>query len=222
MSGLRRTRELSEVAVFLLAVLGYLWFLAIPLPWTGLALVAAVSVSWWRHSQTLESLGMGWTGFLRSFRAWGVLWVCCALPFVVLGYRSLLRPAALQQGILYFAWSAAQLLVFQSMTYVPLRNNLTSRRLAALLSGIAFALVHAPNPILVPGTLAWGFVACLLFDRCRSVWGLALLQVMLSSMLMWATPPRLHRGFRIGPYYHQVQSQSPQSPAFAPPIENPR
>jgi len=220
-SGLRRAREILEVAVFFLAVLAYLWFLVIPLPWTGVALLAAIVMSWRRRSQTLESLGLGLNALIGSFRSWALLWVCCALPFIGLGYRSLLSPAALRQGILYFAWSAAQLLVFQSMTYVPLRNSLTSRRLAALLSGIAFALVHAPNPILVPGTLVWGVVACLLFDRCRSVWGLALLQVMLSSMLMWATPQRLHRGFRIGPYYSQVEVQPSTAPSFAPPIDRP-
>ncbi len=114
------------------------------------------------------------------------------------------------------------MLVFQSMTYVPLRNSLTDRRVAASLAGVAFALAHAPNPVLVPATLAWGIAACLLFERCRSVWGLALLQVMLSSMLMWATPPRLHHGFRIGPYYYQAEGQLAQPSTFAPPIENPR
>jgi hypothetical protein len=217
-----RTREFAEVAAFFLAVLAYLWFLVLPLPWTGAALVAAVIVSWRRHRETVKSLGLGLAEFLRSFRAWWFLWVFCALLFAGIGHHALASLTAWQNGLVYFLWSAAQQTVFQSMTYLPLRHSLADRRLAALLAGLAFALVHAPNPILVPGTLVWGVVACLLFDRCRTVWGLALLQVMLSSMLMWATPPRLHRGFRIGPYYHRFQGQPPQSPSFARPIEMPR
>ncbi|HSW48860.1 MAG TPA: hypothetical protein VLH09_01740 [Bryobacteraceae bacterium] len=222
MSGPRRARQIAAVAAFLLAVLAYLWLLAIPLPWTGVALPAAVALAWWRRRETVDSLGLSWKAFLGSFRAWALLWASCALAFLVFGHRALANPSALERGVIYFAWSAAQLLVFQSMTYVPLRGALTDKRLAASLAGLAFALVHAPNPVLVPATLVWGIAACLLFERCRSVWGLALLQVMLSSMLMWATPPRLHHGFRIGPYYYQVRGQSPQAPTFAPPIENPR
>jgi len=212
-TGNRNRFEVVEAIGFFLAVLAYLWFFLIPLPWTGVALLLVVAASWWQRSQTVESLGLGWRALGDSVRQWGPLWVICILPFLFFGYRTLFRLPTLERGLVYFAWSAAQQVVYQSMMYLPLRGGLRSARLAAALAGVAFALVHAPNPILVPATLLWGIASSLLFERCRSVWGLALLQVMLSSMLMWVTPPGLHRGFTIGPFYHQ-----PPPVPFAPPI----
>jgi membrane protease YdiL (CAAX protease family) len=142
--------------------------------------------------------------------------------FVALGHRVLFRLAALEQGCVYFAWAAVQQVVYQSMTYMPFRNNLRSRGLAAGLSGLAFALAHLPNPVLVAGTLVWGVAASLLFERCRSVWGLALIQVMLSSMLLWVTPAELSRDFHIGPYYYEIHSRKAPGARFAPPIATPR
>jgi hypothetical protein len=212
-----RRFEVAGAIGFLLAVLAYLWFLAIPFPLAGVVLVAAVAAVWWRRSETIQSLGLGWREFLDSFRRWSLVWTACALLFVILGHRSLFRLATLEHGLIYFAWSAAQQVVYQSMTFTPLRRGLKNAGLAAGLAGAAFALAHAPNPILVPATFLWGVAASLLFERCRSVWGLALLQMMLSSMLFWVTPVELHRNFTLGPYYYQ-----PPATTFAPPIGTPR
>ncbi len=70
---------------------------------------------------------------------------------------------------MYFVWGAAQQVVYQSMTCLPLRNYLKSRGLAAGLAGIAFPIMHVANPILVPATYVWGVVSSLLFERCRTV-----------------------------------------------------
>jgi membrane protease YdiL (CAAX protease family) len=206
----------AEACVFLGAVLGYLWFLVIPLPWTGVVLLAAVGFSWRRRALGIAALGLGWKDLAVSLRAWRALWIVSTLAFVALGYRFVFRWSAIEGGLVYLAWSAAQQLVYQSMTYMPLRRQLRKAVLAAVLAGLAFALVHAPNPVLLPATLVWGIVSSLLFERCRSVWGLALMQVMLSSMLLWVTPPELHKGFRIGPYYYNGSTGT-----FAPPIETP-
>lgn len=207
----------AEVCAFFGAVLAYLWFLAIPLPWTGVVLLAAVGYSCRRRALRVTVLGLGWRELIASFAAWRWLWVACALLFVALGYGFVFRWSALEGGLIYLAWSAAQQVVYQSMTYLPLRRQLRKAAPAAALAGVGFALVHAPNPVLLPATLVWGAASSLLFERCRSVWGLALMQVMLSSVLMWVTPPDLHRGFRIGPYYYMDSTGT-----FAPPIEMPR
>jgi len=207
----------AEACVFLGAVLAYLWFLVIPLPWTGVVLLAAVVFSWRRRALGVAALGLGWNELVVSLRAWRALWIVCTLLFLSLGYRFVFRWSALEHGLVYLAWSAAQQVVYQSMTYMPLRQQLRKAVLAAGLAGLAFALVHAPNPVLLPATLVWGIVSSLLFERCRSVWGLALMQMMLSSMLTWVTPPELHQDFRIGPYYYEGSAAT-----FAPPIEAPR
>ena len=211
--GQRRVSEIAEAIAFFLALLAYLWWLVIPLPWSGVLVLLAVALSWRRRALTPKSLGLGWEELRASGRRWGLVWIFSVSLFLILGYRNLFSFAALKHGAVYFAWAAAQLVVFQSMTYLPLRHNLKSRWLAAGLAGVAFSIMHVPNPVLVPATFVWGIAACLLFERCRTVWGLALLQMMLSSTLFWITPPELNRDFRIGPYYYEVHS----APAFTPP-----
>jgi hypothetical protein len=220
--GQRRVSEIAEAIAFFLALLAYLWWLVIPLSWSGVLVLLAVAVSWRRRALTPKSLGLGWEEFRASGRRWGVVWIFSVSLFLILGYRSLFSLAALTHGAVYFAWAAAQLVVYQSMTYLPLRDNLKSRWLAAGLAGAAFSIMHVPNPVLVPATFLWGIAACLLFERCRTVWGLALLQMMLSSTLFWITPPELNRDFRIGPYYYEMHSPQAPDRTFAPPISRPR
>jgi hypothetical protein len=216
--GQRRVSEIAEAIAFFLALLAYLWLLAIRLPWSGVLALLAVAVSWRRRSLTPKSLGLGWDDFRASGQRWMAVWIFSVSLFLVLGYRSLFSFAALTHGAAYFAWGAAQQVVYQSMTYLPLRDNLKSRGLAAGLAGAAFSIMHFPNPILVPATFVWGVASSLLFERCRTVWGLALLQTMLASTLFWITPLELNRNFQIGPYYYQVHSSQAPGGTFAPPI----
>jgi hypothetical protein len=210
--GRRRVSEIAEAVAFFLALLAYLWFLVIPLPWSGILLLLAVAVSWHRRALSPKSLGLGWEEFRASGRRWSVLWIFSVSLFLILGYRSLFSFASLTHGAAYFAWAAAQQVAYQSMTYLPLRDSLKSRGLAAGLAAVAFSIMHVPNPVLVPATYIWGVASSLLFERCRTVWGLALLQTMLSSTLFWITPPELNHHFRIGPYYYEAHSP----PAGAP------
>lgn len=196
-----RVSDFAEAAAFFVAVLAYLWLLVIPLPWTGLLLLAAVALSWRRRSLTVQELGLSRRALSSCWRSWAPLWILSAALVLALGCGRLFQLRTVSDGAAYFAWSALQQVVYQSMTYLPLRDSLASRRRAAALAGLAFAAVHAPNPILVPATFVWGTLSSLLFERCRSVWGLALLQTMLSSVLLWVAPPELSRSFRVGPYY---------------------
>lgn len=86
------------------------------------------------------------------------------------------------------------------MIYLPLRESVSKGR-AAFLTGIIFAAVHWPNPVLVAGTFGWGVASALLFERWRSIWALGLAQVPLSSLLLAVTPGSWNHGFHIGPFY---------------------
>jgi hypothetical protein len=197
----RNGRELIQAASIFLASLVYLWFLAKPAPWAGVVLAAAILRHWRSQSDTLVSLGLGWPHVACSFRRWATLWLVCTALFLYIGRNRLYDVRILERGAMYFVWCLIQQTVYQTIVYRSLRDNLRSRWVAAAVAGVAFSLVHAPNPILVGGTLIWGIASSLLFEVCPSAPALALLQVMLSSMLMWLTPYDLHHGFRIGPFY---------------------
>lgn len=213
-----RASGVAEAAAFFVAVLAYLWLLVIPLPWTGVLLLAAVALSWRRRSLTVQELGLSRRAMFSCWRSWAPLWILSAGLVLALGSGRLFHLRTLTDGAAYFGWSALQQVVYQSMTYLPLRDTLASRRRAAALAGLAFAAVHAPNPILLPATFVWGTFSSLLFERCRSVWGLALLQTALSSVLLWVAPPELSRSFRIGPYYFLGEADGRGGGHWMPPV----
>jgi hypothetical protein len=192
-----------EALLFLLAALVYLWLFLKPHPAFGLLLALPIAFSWRLHRRTARSLGFSPQTFVLSFSRWRALWIVSIALCLLLGWRILFNLHTLERGVFYFVWCAAQQVVLQSMIYLPLRQAFQRPWVAVLLSAFAFSLIHAPNPILLPATFVWGAASCLLFERVPTVWALALLQVMLSSLLLWLTPHSLNHGFRIGPIYNK-------------------
>jgi hypothetical protein len=198
--------ELVLSAAIVATTAAYIWlatlWLATEARWAVVFPIALVLLLWRRQSQTLDSLGLRLSAFILSLRKWYVLWILIAALFLFLGWHVLFSLNILARGAVYFAFCVVQQLVYQSVVYTVVRKTLKQRWTAALISGLIFALLHAPNPVLMLGTLFWGVCSSLLFENCRTVFGLALLQVMLSSMLMWLTPVQLHHRFRVGPSYY--------------------
>ncbi len=172
------------------------WIVAVP--------IALTLLLWFRQSQTIDSLRLGFSRLVLSFTRWALLWMLTLALFLFLGWRLLFHLSILARGVVYFAWCVFQQVLYQSIVCEGLRRLVSPSWAAALVSGIVFALLHAPNPVLMPATFVWGALSCLLFENCRTVLRLALLQVMLSSMLMWSTPMRLNHAFRVGPAYQRM------------------
>ncbi len=199
----RDRAELGLSAAIILATEAYIWLGTTTARWTIVFPIALIALLWCRQSQTLDSLGLRFSTFIRSLRQWHVLWIATVVLFLLLGWDALFRPSVLLRGCIYFVWCLLQQLTFQSVVYSVWRKQFPQRWAAALLAGLVFALLHAPNPVLMAGTLLWGVVSCLLFENCRSVLGLALLQVMFSSILLWMVPYEVHHGLRVGPSYYR-------------------
>ncbi len=195
--------QLVLSAAIVIATEGYIWLLATKARWSVVFPIALIGLLWYRQSQTISSLGLSSSAFVRSLRQWRVLWIVTALLSMFLGLGTLFRRDVLLRGCVYLVWCLLQQLAFQSVVYSVLRKHLARRLAAALVAGLVFALLHAPNPVLMAGTLIWGAASSLLFENCRSVLGLALLQVMFSSMLLWLVPYEVHHGLRVGPSYYQ-------------------
>ena len=179
----------------------YIWLLLSKARWFVVVPVALTFFLWRIQKQTATSLGLAVSELIRSFRQWRILWLVTIPLFLVLGRHILPDVHVLFRGVIYFVWCSVQQVLYQSIICRVLRNELVSLKIASLVSGLLFAVLHLPNPVLVPATLVWGICSCVLFAKCRSALGLALLQVMLSSMLMWLTPYQWHHGFRTGPSF---------------------
>lgn len=199
--------ELLLSAAIAITTAAYIWLLASRAPWTVVFPIALVLLLWRKQSQTLDSLGLRFSAFILSLRRWRVLWIPTVSLFLILGWHIVFHfNILLLRGCLYFAWCFVQQLIYQSVVYTVLRKTLKQRWAAALISGFVFALLHIPNPVLMVGTLVWGVVSSVLYEDCRTALGLALLQVMFSSMLMWLTPLQLHHRFRVGPSYYLLHT----------------
>lgn len=143
-----------------------------------------------------EFVGFGWRAFAEAVRAWRAVFVACAIA-VAVGCVVMGHPAALfARGLIYFVWCVVQQILLQLVIYRRVRRSW----IAALL----FALVHWPNPVLVPATFAWGFIATRLFDRHPSIFALAMMQVLLSSLSIWIAPAGWSHQYRVGPGYRHA------------------
>lgn len=190
-----------EALAFTAATLAYIWALRFYAGWTLWLLVAWATASILRRSETLDEAGLSPRRAAVALAAWKYAWLL-ALPALaaVLGARLLEPPLLLRAGV-YFLWCCIQQTVYQNLVYRRMRAGWGPGPRSWTLAGLAFGLVHLPNPVLVPATAVWGAVSSRLFERWRSLPALALAQTILSSLLYETTPRDWHHGFRVGPGY---------------------
>lgn len=191
-------RSLLEAFAFTAVVLLDIWVLH-SRTWWGDALPGIFAlVSLLLHR---EPLGLGMREFIEALIAWRFVFAGCA-AVVIAGCFLTAHPLyLLYRGGAYFLWCVLQQMLLQSMIYRRIRIVLGASWSASLLSGMLFAAAHIPNPVLVPATFFWGTMATRLFERRPTILAIALLQTLLSSLLIWLTPPGLHHQFRVGPGY---------------------
>ncbi len=99
---------------------------------------------------------------------------------------------------------------FCLLQQVGLNSLVTNRLLAAvsspvtvsLLAGALFALLHWPNPVLVPLTLIGGALMAWLFAEQRNILPLTMWQAVLGSIVWWAFPIAWHHSMRVGPGFY--------------------
>jgi hypothetical protein len=105
----------------------------------------------------------------------------------------------------YIVWSFLQQFMLQDYFLLRLLRLIPSKALAISTSAILFAGAHIPNPVLMIGTLLWGFAACTLFLHYRDLYSLGLAHCLLSICIALTIPARLHHGMRVGRGYWQYR-----------------
>ncbi|MBI3667415.1 MAG: CPBP family intramembrane metalloprotease [Acidobacteria bacterium] len=196
-------RLVAEALAFSLAVVSYIWVLRAVFPSSIWVYVLAALASMKQREETVSSAGLGFRALTSALAGWKLWWLLSITATGALAWGQSFSIELLYRGLLYFLWCVLQQLVYQNMVYKRLREAFGPGWKAWIISGILFSSVHLPNPVLVPSTLAWGMLASRLFERQPSVPALGLLQFLLSTVLLWLTPLRWHRNFRVGPgYFH--------------------
>lgn len=203
----QRISYLVEVLAFSAFVWMYIWRWQAEWPPSGWVMGAWLAGSALLRRDTPETLG--WradnlgvaTRNALLFFVPSALAVCGAGLFLGMLDR---MPEHLIQPRRFFGY-----LGFCVLQQVALNSFLTNRLLrycvqtwhAALLSGVIFAVLHWPNPVLVPLTLIGGAAMAWLFARERNILPLALGQAVLGALVWWAFPMAWHHSMRVGPGY---------------------
>ena len=98
----------------------------------------------------------------------------------------------------YALWAFVQQIILQDIFLRRLQLLLPSPRVAALAAAVLFASAHLPNPILVPLTLLWGFISCLLFLYYRNIIPLAIAHAVIGITLAITIPSPVIHNMRVG------------------------
>jgi len=219
-----RVRDLLELAIGYGLVLAAIWT---PMPiqriffWLGLATIVLFTAL---HYESLSSLGLAVAGMGRS------LWIVAAAAVLAtiavftareLGtFHSVFSELPLRLRFSgYLVWSFFQEFMMQIYVLTRLTRLLSRRSSAVFVAALLFAVAHIPNPVLVPLTLLWGFIAATLFLRYRNLYVIGFAHAILGICVAVTVPDAMHHHMRVGlgyfryrPHHHVLQrSSAPQT-----------
>ena len=161
------------------------------------------------NKDTQQTLGWRMDNFWSATKRASMVFLPCSLAIVVVGFLLGGEHHTLQHVLIprrFFGY-----MFFCLLQQVGLNSLVTNRLLAAtespmrvsFISGLLFALLHWPNPVLVPLTFVGGALMAWLFSKERNILPLVVWQTILGSLVWWAFPIAWHHSMRVGPgFYH--------------------
>jgi hypothetical protein len=166
------------------------------------ALTAALAATWsLSEPRFWPDLGLN----PRSIRlGWWIVPIALAVAGLILlaAWRwHTLRPDRLSRGsrvLLYPIWALMQQFLAQSFFFLRLERLLRSGRRAVFATALIFSSAHIPNPVLVPVTLFGGLLLSELFRRYRTIYLLAVAQVLVALSLLISVPATMMHDMRVG------------------------
>jgi membrane protease YdiL (CAAX protease family) len=198
-----RRRDWTEIGVAYALIMAVEWT---PRPLQRvLWVVAAVGivVIFWRSFDGWAAMGLRKTNLGRSLWIAGAALVLAGAAVVVAArMHTLLLPGGpftfVGTYIAYAIWTGLQQFLLQGFFLLRFLRVISNERLAASAAAVLFASAHLPNPILVPATLIWGFVACLLFLRYRNLYPLMIAHAILGITVAMTIPGPVVHNMRVG------------------------
>ena len=127
-------------------------------------------------------------------------------PFLIISKNILWRfPLSI---LSYYPWALFQQVILNGYFTNRISKFVTSPIKVSLIAGIIFAIVHWPNPVLVPVTFVGGMMSAYFFQRSKNVYTLALLHVFLAVYLLYFFPDAWHRHLTIGPGFDRWEPRN--------------
>jgi membrane protease YdiL (CAAX protease family) len=198
-----RERDISELVLGYGLILAVIWtpnpFQRI-LYWITFTTVIIVTLL---RRESLQTLGLGKNGFLRSLWIVGValLLASAAITFAWRFHtlhRHLGRISLDFHFMGYVIWALLQQFLLQDYFLARLMRLTPKRWIAITLATLLFAIAHIPNATLVVLTLVWGTVASVLFLRYRSLYTLGIAHAILGICIAITVPNHIQHHMRVG------------------------
>jgi CAAX prenyl protease-like protein len=204
-----RILPLVEVFGFAGFIAWFIWQLQDSYRYTWLVFPVWLIATFILNKDTPQTLGWRVDNLWSATKGASMVFLPCSLAIVVVGFLLGGEHHALQHVLLprrFFGYMA-----FCLLQQVGLSSLVTNRLLAAtdspmrtsFIAGLLFALLHWPNPVLVPLTFVGGALMAWLFGRDRNILPLTAWQAVLGTLVWWAFPIAWHHSMRVGPgFYH--------------------
>jgi membrane protease YdiL (CAAX protease family) len=210
-----RRRAILELVLAYALILLVIWT---PRPYQRILYIAAVVVLaaiLTFSFQSARALGLQLTNLVRSLWIAVVALALAAVLILTAAHLHTLHNTShfIARYWGYALWAFVQQIILLDIFLRRLLVLLPSPRIAALAAAVLFASAHLPNPILVPLTLLWGFISCLLFLHYRNIIPLAIAHAALGITLAITIPSPVIRNMRVGlGFLHYTNPQHARLP----------
>lgn len=199
----RKLWDICELSVGFALILAVIWTPRPVQHW-----LYFIAVAWFVASLVFsfpgwKSMGFSITGFWRSMWVVGVALIIAATAAFIASSMGTLHHPHNASGWLnsfggYAVWSLVQQMLLQGYFFLRLQRILPNAYLAAILAAVVFAIAHLPNPILTPATLVWGLTACLVYQRWRNIYPLAIAHAIFGICIAVTVPAPVIHNMRVG------------------------
>ena len=203
-----RIFTLIEAIAFSVFIAWYIWRLQFTHPKAWIVFALWLPISFVLHRDTPKTLGWRADNLRPAAGQAGMFFGICIAALGVAGvYLGALHrlPAHFVDAhrfLGYFSFCLLQQIALNSYLMDRLLYVVERPTVAAFFASVIFALLHWPNPVLVPLTFIGGFAMCWLFARERNILPLTLGQALLGGMVWWVFPIAWHHSMRVGPGYY--------------------
>ena len=201
------SRRLPLIEAFAF-VAWFIWQLQDASPYSWILLPIWLIASFALNKDTPQSLGWRVDNFWSATKRASAVFIPCALAILVTGFLldgvqhafyQLLNP---ERFLGYMSFCLLQQVALNSLVTNRLLAAMDSPLRASLISGLFFALLHWPNPVLVPLTFVGGALMAWLFWKDRNILTLTIWQTILGTLAWKAFPIAWHHSMRVGPGYY--------------------
>ena len=187
----------------------FIWQLQDSVRYAWLAFPVWLVASFIWNKDTPQTLGWRVDNLWSAMKRSSLVFAPCALAIAVGGplvggeHHTLLHVLLPSRFFGYMAFCLLQQVGLSSLVTNRLLAAIDSPLRVSFISGLLFALLHWPNPVLVPLTFVGGALMAWLFWKDRNILPLVVWQTILGSLVWWAFPIAWHHSMRVGPgFYH--------------------